>query len=108
MIQKLLDALEYGDEVAVSACFAEDGQFFDYCPCVNGKEAYIIYGRSGIEMLYRNLFAINRLIVSVPEADGDISGTFFGAYEGPYVFARVSIQETDDNGLIKRAVVTPA
>lgn len=107
MIHDLLAALENGDEQALAACFSVDGQYFDYCPCINGKDAYIIYGRKGIELLFRNLFAISRLIVSEPEADGPLTGTFFGAYEGPYVFARITIQSLSSEGLIKKVLVTP-
>ena len=106
MIKKLLEALEANDETALAACFAPDGQLFDYCPCVNGGTAHIIYGREGIEMLYRGLFALKRLTVAEAEPESDNEGTFFGAYDGPYVFARVTIKDSE-GGLIKKAVIVP-
>ncbi len=107
MVQELLHALQAQDEVALSACFTPDGQLFDYCPCVNGGNAHIIYGREGIEMLYRGLFALNRLTVAEPAEDCETEGTYFGTYDGPYVYARVMIKETDGEGLIKKAVIVP-
>ena len=108
MIEKLLQALCEGDETALAACFAEDGKQFDYCPCVEGKDAYIIYGRSGIELLYRSLFAVRRMTAASPEEDGADTGTFFVSYEGPYIYARATVEKVDAGGLIERAVITPA
>jgi hypothetical protein len=108
MIQKALDALAAMDSVALAACFSEDCKYFDYCPSVNGKENYFIYGSDCIEMFFRNRFAHEHLVVSEPRAEDANTGSYFGAYSGPYVFARIQIEEFDENGLIKKAVVHPA
>ena len=108
MIGKILEALCAADETALSRCFAEDGKLYDYCPCVNGGEAHIVYGREGIELLYRSLFAVRRLTAAEPAADGADTGTFFGSYDGPFVFARLRIEELDGDGLIRRVTVCPA
>ena len=102
-----MDALVKQNEKALSACFAPDGQLLDYCPCVNGGSVYAIYGREGIELLYRGLFALDRLRVAEPDIKSDTEGTFFGAYDGPYVFAHLTIKEIDDGGFIKKAVISP-
>ena len=108
MIGKILEALCAADETALSRCFAEDGKLYDYCPCVNGGEAHIVYGREGIELLYRSLFAVRRLTAAEPAADGADTGTFFGSYDGPWVYARVTVTERDETGLVRRAVIAPA
>lgn len=108
MIRQAMSALEARDYKAFSACFSEDGKYFDYCPSCNGKDNYFVYGRAGIEMFFRNRFTFEHLIVSDPVAENEKTASFFGAYEGPYLFARFEIEAQDDDGLIKKAVVHPA
>lgn len=108
MIEKALRALESRDYKALAACFSEDSRYFDYCPSTNGKENYFVYGSAGIEMFFRNRFTFDLLTVSDPVIETDRKANFFGAYEGPYLFARFEIEEVDAAGRIKKAVVHPA
>lgn len=108
MISAFLEALCCGDEVRLSQCFSEDGKLFDYCPCVNGEEANIVYGRSGIELFYRSIFAVKKLTAAEPDIDGQETGTFFGSYNGPYIYCRATITECSEDGKIRRAVIVPA
>jgi hypothetical protein len=108
MLEKALKALESRDYKALAACFSEDGKYFDYCPSCNGKDNYFVYGSAAIEMFFRNRFTFDLLTISDPVAESDRTASFFGAYEGPYLFARFEIEELDAHGLIKKAVVHPA
>jgi hypothetical protein len=108
MIEKALKALAEKDYKALAACFTEDCKYFDYCPSCNGKDNYFVYGSACVEMFFRNRFTFDQLIVSDPVIEDDKTASFFGAYDGPYIFARFRIEEIDPAGLIKKAVVHPA
>jgi hypothetical protein len=108
MIEKALKALANKDYKALAACFTEDCKYFDYCPSCNGKDTYFVYGSACVEMFFRNRFTFDQLIVSDPVIEDEKTASFFGAYDGPYIFARFRIEETDATGLIKKAVVHPA
>lgn len=107
MIKKALMALENKDYETFAACFSEDCKYFDYCPSCNGKDNYFIYGRACIEMFFRNRFTFEHFMMSDPVVEDEKTASFFGAYDGPYVFARFSVEEYDAAGLIKKAVVHP-
>jgi hypothetical protein len=108
MIKKAMDALVRQDYKAFSDCFSEDCKYFDYCPAQHGKDNYVVYGRDGVEMFFRNRFAFDLLIVAQPVIEDENTASFFGAYDAPFVFARFEIEATDEAGLIRRAVVHPA
>lgn len=107
MIEKAVRALADRDFKAFAGCFSEDGRYFDYCPACNGKDNYVVYGSAAIEMFFRNRFTFDLLTVSDPVVEDDKTASFFGAYEGPYIFARFRIEALDDAGCIKKAVVHP-
>ncbi len=108
MIEKALKALTAKDYETFAACFSEDCKYFDYCPSCNGKDNYFVYGSAGIEMFFRNRFTFETLIVSDPVIEDEKTASFFGAYDGPYIFARFRIEEFDAAGLIKKAIVHPS
>lgn len=108
MIEKALKALAEKDYKTFAACFSEDCKYLDYCPSCNGKDNYFVYGSACIEMFFRNRFTFEHLIVSDPVVEDEKTASFFGAYEGPYIFARFRIEEFDASGLIKKAVVHPS
>ena len=108
MIEQAVRALADRDFRLFAGCFSEDGRYYDYCPSQNGKDNYFVYGRDAIEMFFRNRFTFDQLTVSDPVIEDDRTASFFGAYEGPYVFARFRIDALDGNGIIKKAVVHPA
>jgi hypothetical protein len=108
MIEKALKAMANKDYKAFAACFSENCKYFDYCPSCNGKDNYFVCGSAGIEMFFRNRFTFDLVTVSDPVVEDERTASFFGAYEGPYIFARFEIEETDAAGLIKKAVVHPA
>lgn len=107
MIEKALKAMVDRDYKTFAACFSEDCKYFDYCPSCNGKDNYFVYGSDGIEMFFRNRFTFEHILVSDPVVEDEKTASFFGAYEGPYIFARFRIEEFDASGLIKKAVVHP-
>lgn len=108
MIKQAMDALVKADFKAFSACFSEDGRYFDYCPALHGKDNYFVYGRDCVEMFFRNRFTFGLLTVAQPVIEDENTASFFGAYDAPFVFARFDIEEYDACGLIKKAVVHPA
>jgi hypothetical protein len=103
-----MDALERKDPEGFAACFSEDGRIFDYCPPFNGEDAYFSYGSACIGQFYRNRLYFNHLIVSCPLVEDENTASYFGAYDGPYLFARFRIEAVDEDGLIRKAVVHPA
>ena len=108
MIERVLEALENGDYKSFSQCFSEFGRYFDYGPANNGLENYFCYGRDFIEMFFMNRFAHDHIRIGGTKKESETSGSYFAAYDGPYVYVRFEIEELDENGLIKRAVVHPA
>lgn len=107
MINKIAEALQNGDFMALAGCFAEDGKYFDYCPATVGKRNIIAYGRDGVEMLLRNRFAFKTFSVFDPVVTEDGGLDFYGYYEGIYVHAKLEI-ETAPDGLVRRLAVHPA
>lgn len=108
MIKKVMNALADKDFKTLAACFSENCKYFDYCPACNGEDNYFVYGNDCVEMFFRNRFTFEHLVVSDPVIEDDNTASYFGAYSGPYVFARFRIEEYDENGLIKKVVVHPA
>ncbi len=108
MVEKLLDALCRGDYLGMAALFSRDCRYFDYCPLLNGKQGYFVYGREAVEMFFRNRFVQGRFEAASPVAEDERTGSYFGAYEGPFVFARLRIEELDEDGLIRKLTVCPA
>jgi hypothetical protein len=108
MIEKALNALVNKDPAAFAECFSEDGKYFDYCPSCNEKDNFFVYGRDCVEMFFRSRFLLGYLTVSEALVEDANTGSFFAAYYGPYIFARFQIEEFDEKGLIKKAVVHPA
>lgn len=108
MIAKVMKTLTEKDFAAFASCFAEDGKYIDYCPSLNGKTNYFLYGSASIEMFMRNRFAFGHLIIAEPKIEDENTATYFGAYEGPYQYAKLVIEEYNEEGLIKKAVAYPA
>jgi hypothetical protein len=108
MIRKLMKALTEKDYKAMAECFSENCKYFDYCPSLNGEQNYFVYGSDCVEMFFRNRFTFDYLEVADPQFEDENTATFFGAYNGPYVYARLKIEAYDDSGLIQKVLVTPA
>ena len=107
LLRRSIDALERADFKAFAACFEKNGWYSDYCPSSNGKDNWFCYGSKGIEMFIGNRFAQNRFTLSCPVQESETRASFFGAYDGPYVYAMFEIREIGDNGLIRKAIVYP-
>ena len=108
MIENVMKALVEKDFKALATYFSEDCKYFDYCPACNGEQNYFVYGNDCIEMFFRNRFTFEYLEVAEPIIEDANTASYFGAYCGPYVFARFRIEEFNDDGLIKKVVVHPA
>jgi hypothetical protein len=108
MIRKVMKALTEKDYKTLASCFSETCRYFDYCPSQNGEQNYFVYGSDCIEMFFRNRFTFDSFEAGDPVIEDDNTASFFGAYNGPYVFARMKIEAYDDSGLIAKAVVHPA
>ena len=108
MIKRVMQALKERDYMALASCFSENCTFFDYCPSLNGKPNSYIYGNACMEMYFRKQFVLHELEVAEPRIEGKDCASYFGAYGGPYIYARLVIEEYDSSGLIKKAVAHPA
>ncbi|MBQ8830580.1 MAG: nuclear transport factor 2 family protein [Oscillospiraceae bacterium] len=108
MINKLLKALHEKDYFGLAACFAPNCKYYDYCPSLNGHENYFVHGREMVEMFFRNRFVHNHFEIASPRAESETEGTFFGSYDAPFVYARLRIEGTDENGLITKLVISAA
>jgi hypothetical protein len=108
MLKNILDAFISKNSEELASFFSEDCVYFDYCPSSVGRQNYYLYGRDGLEMFFRNRFASGQFEIGSPKVEGPDTASFFGAYYGPYVFARIRIEEFGDDGLVRKAVVHPA
>ena len=108
MIEKIIDAMMNMDYKTLASYFSEDGEYIDYCPLMNGKTNHFLYGNSCVEMFFRRAFASGDFVIASPLIESENRASFFGAYSGPYVYARLNIEEYDSTGLIKKIVVHPA
>jgi hypothetical protein len=82
-------------------------QVFDYCPSLNGEQ--IISSTAATAWRCSSAQIHLRLLeVADPQFEDENTATFFGAYNGPYVYARLKIEAYDDSGLIQKVLVTPA
>ena len=110
-LQRLLEAWKNDDYQATADCFvpSADARFVDYGPALVGQEPIHLYGNKTIEMYFRNVFyPMNRLFrVSEVRELGDNEADYFACYRGRYVFVRLSVEEVDGSGQIRKAVVRP-
>lgn len=110
-LQRLLEAWKAEDYQATVDCFtpSAEARLVDYAPALIGQDPIHLYGNRTIEMYFRNAFyPMNRLfrIAEVRELSEN-EANYFACYHGRYVFVRVSVEETDENGRIRKAVVRP-
>ncbi len=108
MINKYIEAMSNGDFEALAALFADKCRYFDYCPLSLKKNNYHLFGRSGIEMFFRNRFTFRQLSISDPVVENETTANFFANYGGNYQFVRATIDRVDEEGLIVELTVTPA
>lgn len=108
MIEKVISALMERDAVTLASYFSENCKYFDYCPSLNGESNTFIYGSAGLEMLFKSKFAFGAFEIAEPLIENENTASFFCSYSGPYIFARLNIEEYDNAGLVKKIVVHPA
>ena len=111
ILQQLLNAWKAEDYLATAACFVTDARavFVDYAPALVGQEPVHLYGDRTIEMYFRNVFyPMNRMFrIAEEKILSDKEANYFAFYRGRYLFVRLSVEETDADGRILRAVVRP-
>ena len=108
MIEKYAEAMTAGDYKALAALFSDGCRYFDYCPIGSNKENYHVYGRAGVDMFFHNKFVFHTLVVTDPVIENDRTANFVVAYSGRYIFVRATINELDEDGLIRELTVCPA
>ena len=108
MIRDIVCALVNKDPTMLASFFTEDCLYYDYCPSVNGMQNIYIFGRYGMELAFKRLFVSGDFEAAEPLVEDEKTASFFGAYGGPYVFARIHIEELEDNGRVRKAIVHPA
>ena len=111
ILEKLIVAWKAEDYEATVACFVPDSSavFTDYAPAMIGQDPVYLYGDRTVEMYFRNVFyPMNRTFFIAQERIlSDREANFFACYHGRYVFARITVEETDGNGQIRKAIVRP-
>jgi len=107
ILMRAIGALEQADYKAFASCFTEDAFYSDYCPSLNGGENWFCYGSAGIGMFFVHKLAHGNFSLSCPRLESENRVSFFGAYDGPYIYAMFEIKEVGDDGLIRKAVVYP-
>ncbi len=108
LIRRYIDAMQNGDSVALSKIFSPDGVYCDFCPEVTGEPKYYCYGPEGIDMFFRNRFIFRRFAITEAMIDSDTQAHYVGIYGQYHLRSIATIQEFDENGLIRRLVVRPA
>ena len=108
MIREVMCAMEARDYRALAACFGEACDYADFCPCVNGGRSFFLQGSAGIELFFHQRFVSRRFEIAQAEVESETAATFFCTYDnGPYVYARLSIEAFCPDGRIAKAVVHP-
>ena len=111
MIEKFIDAMQAGDYVDLSQCFAPNGRLFDYCPVSKGSGShnhvcnFFVHGQQAIEMFFHNKFFFHAISISDPVINDEFSADYFVSYGGEYVYARAQIESLSPDGLIQDLVV---
>ncbi len=111
ILQKLINAWKAEDYLETAACFVPDDRavFVDYAPALVGQEPVHLYGDRTIEMYFRNVFyPMNRMFrIAEEKILSESEANYFAFYRGRYLFVRRSLEETDADGRILRAVDGP-
>ena len=108
MIEKVINAMTDKDYKTLASYFSEECKYFDYCPYLVGDSGFFIYGSRCLEMFFMTKLPTGVFKVAEPIIESENSANFFGSYNGPYLYARIKIEEYDESGLIKKVVVHPA
>ena len=108
MIERIMQALSEKAYKALSECFSKDAVYLDYCPALEGKECYYIYGREAIEMFFRNRFVHGHFEVASVRIESERKATYFGFYDAPFLYAAAEIDGMDENGFVVKFVARPA
>lgn len=108
MVERVINAMMEKDSKTLASYFSEDCRYFDYCPYLNGETGFFIYGSDCLEMFFMTKLPSGEFRVAEPIIESENCASFFGSYSGPYLYARLCIEDYDTSGLIKKAVVHPA
>ena len=109
LINDFVDAMQKKDYVALSRCFADHCQVYDYCPSCVGKANSYVYGASAVEMFYHNKFVLDGLSLTHPDVETPESANFYISYGGFYMHATACIEKFDRKSrLISVMVIRPA
>lgn len=109
MLKKAIFALLEKDYRTFAACFTEDCDYADFCPCLNGKRNYYVHGSPSLEMFFHQRLVSHRFEIAEPLVENEREASFFCTYDnGPYVYARMVAERFGDDGRIEKAVVHPA
>ncbi len=108
MIEKYIEAIQSGDYVALSQCFSPKCKYFDYCPVSNNRTNYHVYGRTAIEMFFRNKFVFRQFSIFDVVIENESAANFLVGYGGTYLYARATIERLGEDGLIAELTVRPA
>ncbi len=108
MIEEYIEAMQNGDSKALANCFAPRCRYFDYCPITINRPNYHVYGRQGIEMFFLNKFTFRSMVLTDCVIEDDRTANFIVSYDGIYLYARATIEQLSEDGLIEELTVRPA
>lgn len=109
VLADLAQAMERKDYMALSKCFTEDAQLFDYCPALAGKDSFHVCGRRAIEMFYHNRFFLGGLAVRSAQVESDREASLYISYGQDARYAVATIEDLDaEGGLIRKLAIRPA
>lgn len=109
LIEDFVNAMQQKDYIALSKCFAEHCQVYDYCPACVGKPNSYVYGASAVEMFYHNKFVLDGLAVKDADIESPDTVNFYISYGGFYTHASACIERYDRKShLISVMVIRPA
>ena len=108
MLKKLVNAFKTQSWQDAASCFSpeRDTVFTDYGPSMIGGQCAFVYGSSAIELYFRNHFYNNTFSIAQERFENGYA-TYFACYAGRYYLVRLTIEEADASGLIRKAVVRP-
>lgn len=106
-IEKYIEAIENKDFTALGNLFTDDGHYCDYCLNGTSQHEYHLYGKEAISMFFRNKFLFRQYAVMESNILNDTEAEFVASFGGYCVMALVHLQQTTEDGQIRRLTVRP-
>lgn len=106
-IEKYIEAMENKDFAGLAELFTKDGILCDYCTASSSQKEFHLYGKETINMFFRNKFGFRQYSISEAEVANEKQAEFIANFGGYNIMAIATVQEVNEDGLIKRLTVRP-